>query len=94
MYFKPDYLEWERAYVVRMSDEVYRHFSYCESSFNVLYCRLLGVSYADGWRYIRDNYNGKIHGREGRFCYVTFYNERDCRDFCNLLNERWKALIR
>ena len=94
-FFQPDSLPWDSGnYIIKISDDVYKKIPHCESSYNVLYCRLLGLSYADGFRFIRDNFNGKIHQKNGIYCNITFEKEADCRGFCDLLSERWSKLIK
>ena len=88
-FFYPEYIPWEDCYTISIGEEVYREFPYCKSSFNVLFCRLLGLNYADGWRYIRDNFNGKVKGKEGKFCSVSFNSIEDCEKICLILNKRW-----
>lgn len=93
-YFTPDYLPWGEEYIIHIDEEIYKKFHHTLSSFNVLYARILGLSYPDMLRYFRDHYNAKIVGKMGYYCVMHFDNEKDCWAACNLLSSRWEQILR
>lgn len=93
MFFQPDDLPWEGTWVIRMGNGVYSHFTYCETSFNIVLARILGLTYADAWRYLRDTFGATIHAKEGIYCYATFDSYEDCASACSLLNSRWTEIL-
>ena len=93
MYFQPDEIPWEQTWMIDITERVYRYFPRCETSFNIILCRILGLSYADGWRYLRDNFGATIHSRDGLYCYATFDNYSDCLRACQCLNNRWHEIL-
>ena len=64
---------------------------YCfRSSYNVLFARLLGLSYPDFLRFCRAA-GGILMGKQG-YAYVNFKNKMDCQKICNLINKEIKKL--
>lgn len=93
MFFRPDDIPWENTWAIDIGQGVYSHFTYCETSFNIVLARILGLSYPDMWRYLRDTFHATIHSKDGIYCYATFDNYEDCRKACDLLNSRWTEIL-
>lgn len=62
-------------------------------TFNAIAARLFGLSYPNYLRFMRDNYNGTIIGRQG-YSYITFKNSSDCDRAVKELNRRWDIILK
>ena len=76
----------ENEYCPRLTTEGYKIFNSNSGSFNIICARLLGFSYPDYLRFVRDNYNASLRGRQG-YTYSYFKNKQDCEKVVRLLNE-------
>ena len=63
------------------------------SSWLVLYARLHGLQYADFLRYVRQEFNATLCGRNSTYIHFYFTNRADCEKFVEYSNRRftqWK----
>lgn len=60
-----------------------------KGSYNVIAARVLGFSYPDYLRYVRDNYNALLKGKEG-YSYAYYKNKEDCHRIVVELNKMWE----
>lgn len=81
------------TYMVGLEDFIYELFKvhYISGSYNILAARVLGFSYPDYLRYVRDNYKATLKGREG-YSYAIYKNRNDCYDIVKELNRFWKLI--
>lgn len=93
MYFVPDEIPWENTWMIGIGERVYARFTRCETSFNIVLARILGLSYADLWRYLRDEFGATIHTKDGLYCYATFDSYANCERACQLLESRWNEIV-
>lgn len=84
----------QKLYRLVKSDIVYDTIVYTDSSYNVLYARLLGLSWANFLRFIRDNYDAEIKGKESLYPVFWFKNKAKVSELANLLDERFKYVIK
>lgn len=80
----------ENTWSVGLTKELYDLITpyYLCGSYNIIPARILGFSFPDYLRYVRDNFNATLRGREGYS--VAFYkNKEDCKNIVNLLNKEW-----
>ena len=64
------------------------------SSWLVLYARLWGLTYAQFLRYVRQEYNATLCGRNSLYIHFFFYSKSDCERFisdCNSRFNQWKS---
>jgi len=67
-----------------------------KSSWLVLYARIWGLQYANFLRFIRQEYNATLCGRNSTYIYFYFSDKKDCDNFvnkCNKLYAQWKNSI-
>ena len=83
----------DNTWVVGLEDDAYALITpyYINGSYNIVAARMLGLSYPDYLRYIRQNYNATLRGRQG-YSYAFFKNRNDCYDLVDLLNKKWKEV--
>lgn len=80
------------TYMVGLEDFIYSIGQFGESgSYNIFAARVLGFTYPDYLRYVRDNFNAALKGREG-YSYAVYKNRNDCYDIVKLLNKYWKQI--
>ena len=63
------------------------------SSWLVLYARMHGLDYPDFLRYVRQEFNATLCGRNSTYIHFYFSNKKDCDSFvdnCNRLFIEWK----
>lgn len=60
-------------------------------SFNVIAARVLGMTFPDYLRFVREKYSATLQGREGYTCYY-FKNRQDCARLVNDLNRIWRNI--
>lgn len=81
-----------------MSDEVYdwvvARLGDKPASYTTLPCRLLGISYPDYLRVVRDIYGAQVWGRTQKGPYVSymFPDRKKCLELCTELNKRWQYM--
>ena len=64
-----------------------------DSSWNLLYARLFGLSYPEFLRYIRDTYNATLWGKSGYICF--YFKERvDAQQFISVANRRFNLWMK
>lgn len=64
---------------------------YNGGSFSIIGARVLGLSYPNYLRYMRDTYGGEIRGREG-YPYLIFKDQGKCLMAIQELNKNWKKI--
>lgn len=60
-------------------------------SYNIVAARVLGLSYPDYLRFVRQNYSATLRGREGYSC-ASYKNRKDCVAVVTLLNDTWRKV--
>lgn len=83
----------ENEYMVGLEDFVYKLIGKQSGSFsfNIVAARVLGFSYPEYLKYVRDNYNATIRGRAG-YSYAFYKNRNDCYDIVKVLNTAWSKI--
>lgn len=61
-------------------------------SWNTLFARLYGLPYHNFLRMVRDNFNGTLRGKTGKYIYFTFENKSNADDLVQELNNRWTKI--
>lgn len=79
-----------KGYGVRLNTEIF-YGGRVSGSFGLIAARVLGLDYPDYLRFVRDNYNARLYGKEG-YTYATYQNRDDCYKVVNLLNKEWQKL--
>lgn len=79
--------------ILRLNREVYDLIGGgVTGSFNVLFARVLGLSYVDFLRFVRDNYGATLHGKKSTYISFSFDNKENARKFQFLMNDRWNEI--
>lgn len=81
----------EGEYTVRLTDEMFSLMGCQSGSFNIVAARILGFSYPDYLRYVRDNHNATLKGKQG-YSYAVYKDRKDCVAVVTLLNDTWKKV--
>lgn len=81
----------EGEYMVRLTDEMFSLMGCQSGSFNIVAARILGFSYPDYLRYVRDNYNAVLKGKQG-YSYAIYKDRKDCVAVVTLLNDTWRKI--
>lgn len=81
------------TYMVGLEDEIYKLITpyYLNGSYNIIEARVLGFSYPNYLRFVRDNYNATLKGNAG-YSYAIYKNRNDCYDIVKLLNAFWEKI--
>lgn len=79
------------TYMVGLEDAIYVIGQCGSGSYNIFAARVLGFTYPDYLRYVRDNFNATLKGREG-YSYAVYKSRNDCYDIVKLLNKYWKQI--
>lgn len=82
------------VYRVKLLDNVYDTVGGITGSYNVLLSRLLGLTYADFFRYLIKNYDVEVKGRNSKYLSFVFKNEKDVKNFCSVINSRWSCIFK
>lgn len=64
---------------------------YNGGSYSIIGARVLGLSYANYLRYMRDTYDAEVRGREG-YSYLIFKNQGKCLMAIQELNKNWQKI--
>lgn len=81
----------EGEYIVRLTDEMFSLMGCQSGSFNIVAARILGFSYPDYLRYVRQNHNATLKGKEG-YSYAIYKDRKDCVAVVTLLNDVWRRV--
>ena len=81
----------EGEYTVKLTDEMFSLMGCQLGSFNVVAARILGFSYPDYLRYVRDNHNATLKGKQG-YSYAVYKDRKDCVAVVTLLNDTWRKV--
>ena len=85
--------EMDNGYMVGFKEEFYKKMGCCSGSYNIIPSRLLGFSYPDYLRYMRDKFNATLKGKSG-YSYPYYKNKEDCAAAVSYLNNVWKQVER
>ena len=64
---------------------------YNGGSYSIIGARVLGLSYANYLRYMRDTYGAEVRGREG-YSYLIFKDQGKCLMAIQELNKNWQKI--
>lgn len=80
-------------FLIGMDDVPFAEYAaqYMNGSYNVLAARILGFTYPDYLRYVRQNFNGELRGKEG-YSYCIFKNKKDAMKLALKLNKEWEKI--
>lgn len=81
----------EGEYMVKLTDEMFSLMGCQSGSFNIVAARILGFSYPDYLRYVRDNHNAILKGKQG-YSYAVYRDRKDCVAVVTLLNDTWRKV--
>lgn len=81
----------ENEYMVGLDDYIYQLIGKQSGSFNIVAARILGFSYPDYLRYVRQNHNATLKGKEG-YSYAIYKDRKDCVAVVTLLNDVWRRV--
>lgn len=81
----------EGEYMVRLTDEMFSLMGCQSGSFNIVAARILGFSYPDYLRYVRQNHNAILKGKDG-YSYAIYKDRKDCVAVVTLLNDAWRKM--
>ena len=81
----------ENEYMVGLEDSIYKLIGKQSGSFNIVAARILGFTYPDYLRYVRQNHNATLKSKQGY--YNEIYKDRkDCVAVVTLLNDAWRKV--
>lgn len=80
----------ENTYLIGFSHEKFFG-GEASGSYHIIGARILGLTYANYLRYIRDNFNAELRGKEG-YSYPVFKDIDSCKKAVNHLNEVWNKI--
>ena len=60
-------------------------------SFNIIASRILGLSYPNYLRYLRDTFSAELRGKKG-YPYPIFKERQSCMKVINILNKNWQIV--
>lgn len=81
----------EGEYMVKLEDSMYELIGKQSGSFNIVAARILGFSYPDYLRYVRQNHHATLKGKEG-YSYAVYKDRKDCVAVVTLLNDAWRRV--
>lgn len=81
----------EDEYMVRLTDEMFSLMGCQSGSFNIVAARILGFTYPDYLRYVRQNHNATLKGKQG-YSYAIYKDRKDCVAVVTLLNDAWRKV--
>lgn len=81
----------EGEYMVRLEDSIYELMGKQSGSFNIVAARILGFSYPDYLRYVRQNHHATLKGKGG-YSYAVYKDRKDCVAVVTLLNDVWRRV--
>ena len=64
---------------------------YNGGSYSIIGARVLGLSYPNYLRYMRDTYDAEVRGREG-YSYLVFKDQGKCLMAIQELNKNWQKI--
>lgn len=60
-----------------------------QGSYHILAARLFGLTYAEYLRYVRDNYNATLHGKDKGYIWYSFKDIKDAHKLQKDLFVKW-----
>lgn len=81
----------ENEYMVGLEDSIYQLIGKQSGSFNIVAARILGFTYPDYLRYVRQNHNATLKGKQG-YSYAIYKDRKDCVAVVTLLNDAWRKV--
>lgn len=81
----------ENEYMVGLEDSIYQLIGKQSGSFNIVTARILGFTYPDYLRYVRQNHNATLKGKQG-YSYAIYKDRKDCVAVVTLLNDAWRKV--
>lgn len=82
------------SYRVFFYDNVYHKIGPITGSYNIIFCRLFGISYVDFLKMIVSDYHASLKGKNSKYVGFSFDNEEDIKRFCNEINYRWSYITK
>ena len=83
----------KEGYKIFLNDTVYQTIGCTKGSFNVIFCRLLGLSYVDFFRFLLKNYKVVLRGKNSKYISFFFTEKKEGVEFCNEINKRWNYVL-
>ena len=81
----------ENEYTVGLEDSIYKLIGKQSGSFNIVAARILGFTYPDYLRFVRQSYNATLKGKQG-YSYAIYKDRKDCVAVVTLLNDAWRKV--
>ena len=81
-------------YMVWFKNTVAPYFFPFNGSLNVIHSRIMGLTYPQFLRYVRDTYNARIVGKEQRYPSFLFPTEQDALNYANMLDKRFALIVK
>ena len=93
-YFKVDKMmsSIKDEYGVWMKEEEQMIYYPIQGSFLVLFARIMGLSYPDFLRFVRDTYNARLSGKGHKYISFYFPTKQDAENFANMIDNRYLQL--
>lgn len=82
----------DNKFKIHLNEEAFLG-EHCYGSLNVVAARILGISYPNYLRYMRDNYAATIRGKNG-YPYLVFDTKEDCNEAIKFLNSYWRQFTK
>lgn len=86
-------LDSKNCYRIFFYDNVYAKIGSITGSYNVLFCRLFGISYVDFLKMIVSRYGASLKGKNSRYVSFWFNDKKNAEEFCNEVNLRWNYVL-
>lgn len=83
----------QNEYKVTMKENVIKHFAPIQGSLSVLQARIMGLSYPDFLRYVRDTYNARLAGVGHKYPAIYFPDAAAASKFALILDKRFKEIL-
>lgn len=93
-FYLEESVNYPNRYLIRLHHDLFRFPSGISGSFNILIARVLGVSYPDYLRYVRENFGAELVGVGHKYVLPYFENSEKVRIFVNGLNKRMDTIYK
>lgn len=76
-------------WVIKIKEYVAKQYYPVQGSLNVLFARIMGLSYAEFLRYVRDHYNARLVGKNHKYPFFYFPTQSDATMAAEELDKRY-----
>lgn len=84
----------KNEYGVWMKEAAQKPYYPIQGSFTVLYARIMGLSYPQFLRYVRDVHGARLSGKGHRYITIYFPTQESAKNFAEILDKRYKYIAK